>query len=667
MPNRLAAAHSPYLLQHAHNPVDWYPWGEEALEKAKRENKLILVSIGYAACHWCHVMERECFEDEEVAALMNQYFVNIKVDREERPDIDKVYMDAVMLMTRRGGWPLNAIALPDGRPIYGGTYFPKHHWTGVLQQVAQTWIQDPDRAETYAKELLSAIETLDTIDPTQPKGQIQRGEFEALMDSWVEEMDPEWGGRNVEANKFPLPQNNLLLLRSAYYLQDQRLLFLAENTLEKMAFGGIFDQIGGGFARYSVDPHWKVPHFEKMLYDNGQLLSLYAEAYRQQPRRLYQEVITRTVDFVARELTSPEGAFYASLDADSEGEEGRFYVWSFQEVQTLLGEDYRNFCDYYNILPGGNWEGRNIPFVLETEEEFAARWQLDETAFVASMAEGRKILREARERRVRPGLDHKILTSWNGLMIKGLIDAYQALGTDHYLHMAQRAATFFVDHMTDGQRLFRSFQGEGKIAVFLDDYGHMIEAFLALYQVTFDERWLVQAEKWQGYVDVHFYEGEMGLYTYTSDEEPTFVKRKIERQDDVIPSSNAVTAHNLFILGKLTGKSFYSLRAEEILHAMKGDILVSPSWHAKWMQLALQKIFPFYEVAVVGERALEYLSAIHEAYYPHKVTMGTQDASTLPLLKDKQPSETTIYVCEGYSCRLPVNKVEDAVRQLLNG
>ncbi|MEL6132747.1 MAG: beta-L-arabinofuranosidase domain-containing protein [Bacteroidota bacterium] len=368
-----------------------------------------------------------------------------------------------------------------------------------------------------------------------------------------------------------------------------------------------------------------------------------------------------------RALTSPHGAFYASLDADSEGEEGKFYTWSYQEIQDLLGADAQRFCDYYNILPGGNWEGKNIPFVLETEEDFAQRWQVDLSTFQASVQRGREVLLQARKRRIRPGLDHKILTSWNGLMIKGLVDSYQALGKKEYLTMAQKAAQFFIEQMTDGQRLFRSFEGEGKIAGFLDDYAHMIEAFLALYQVTFDEKWLQQAAAWQGHVDAHFYDAEMGLYTYTSDEEPVFVKRKIERQDDVIPSSNAVTAHNLFILGKLKGISFHTLRAEELLHMMKGDILVSPSWHAKWMQLALQKIFPFYEVAIVGEDALEYLSRIQEVYYPHKVTIGAESESTLPLLQDKKPTTTTVYVCEGYTCRLPVTSVEEAVSQIMNG
>lgn len=664
MPNRLISQTSPYLLQHAHNPVDWYPWGDEALEKAKQENKPMIVSIGYAACHWCHVMERESFEDEEVAQLMNQHFVCIKVDREERPDIDKIYMDAVMVMTGHGGWPLNAIALPDGRPIYGGTYFKKEQWMRALGQVATLFQQQPAQTEQYAVDLVNAMKRMDVVQEIDNKP-VMPSDLAKIQLEWMQQIDFKWGGRDVKANKFPLPVNNLFLLRAATLKQEEEMQQAVDVTLEKMAFGGIYDHLGGGFARYSVDPYWKVPHFEKMLYDNGQLLSLYAEAWLQHPRDLYKRVVYQTVDFVERELSSPEGGFYSSLDADSEGVEGKFYVWSYEEIESVLGEDARLFGDYYNAHPFGNWEGNNILFVLETETEFANRWKLDDEVFKSKMAECRTKLLAARASRVRPGLDDKVLTSWNALMLKGLVDAYLAFGEARFLEMALKSAHFIRENLTEGARLFRNYKaGTRTISAFLDDYANLIEAYLSLYQATFDAQWLHQAEVHLTHVLNHFSDEETGLFFYTSDEDPVLVRRKIERQDDVIPSSTSTIAKVLHTLGLILHKTDYMDRSLVMLQTLKADLIRNPAWHANWGQLMLRHIFPHYEVAITGSDAHRFRQELIQHYQPNRIFAGAVEENEVPILQDRFTDKTTIYVCEGNACQLPVQEVKKAVEMM---
>ncbi|RMG58180.1 MAG: thioredoxin domain-containing protein [Bacteroidetes bacterium] len=665
MPNRLIHESSPYLLQHAHNPVDWYPWGEEALTKARDENKLLLISIGYAACHWCHVMERESFEDEDIAALMNTHFVPVKVDREERPDIDKIYMDAVMLMTGRGGWPLNAIALPDGRPIYGGTYFPKDHWREVLLQIAQMHKQSPERSEQYAGNLTQAMQEMDVATPATGHSPISREMLAEAAAIWMEQIDFKWGGRDSSANKFPLPMNNLYLLRAAFLSGDARIEEAVSVTLEKMAYGGIYDHLGGGFARYSVDAYWKVPHFEKMLYDNGQLVSLYAEAWQRTGRERYRRVVYDTMDFVARELTSPEGGFYSSLDADSEGEEGKFYTWGYEEVAGLLGPDTRPFADYYNIHPFGNWEGRSVLFVLEEEDEFAERWKQEPEAFRALLARGRATLLEARTQRVRPGLDDKILSSWNGLMLKGAVDAYRIFGEARFLALALENGRFIRDRLTEGPRLWRSYkEGKATINAFLDDYANVIDGYIALYEVTFDEAWLSQAQIHLDHVLTHFHDEASPLLFYTSDEDPVLIRRKTERQDDVIPSSNAVLAGSLHRLGLLLDRADYRERAEAMLAVMQAELVKNPAWHARWGLLALCYAYPHYEVAITGPQAPAWRLEMERHYYPNRLFAGTVTGSNLPLLQDRMAEVSTIYVCEGHSCRLPVQSVAEAAAQM---
>lgn len=685
--NKLIHESSPYLLQHAQNPVHWYPWGQEALEKAQQEDKLILVSIGYAACHWCHVMEHESFEDEEVAKIMNEHFVCIKVDREERPDIDQIYMDAVVLITGQGGWPLNCFALPDGRPVSGGTYFPKERWKQALHQLATVYKNEKARVLEAAENLTEHIQNMGQLVKAEPAPFTQE-EIREMSDTWTRSMDLQFGGRQSQRNKFPLPMNNLFLLRAASLLASthgeedeivQRLLQAAHVTLQRMAFGGIYDQLGGGFARYSVDKYWKVPHFEKMLYDNGQLLSLYAAAYqatKKYPKdinSLYKRVVYQTIAFAKRELMSPEGGFYSSLDADSEGVEGKFYTWDYQEIVKILGEeDAKDFVAYYQVTPEGNWieahtqTATNVLFTLETEKTFAQREGKSILAFQQKMEESREKLMEYRHGRIRPGLDDKILASWNGLMLKGLVDAYRVLGEKSFLDLALKNANFLTEKMTDDYRLYRNYKdGKKSINAFLDDYANVIDALIALYQVTFDEKWLTWADGFLGHVQEHFYDKASGMYFYTSDEDDPLVSRKTETNDDVIPASNSVLAHALHALGLLMHNDDYRKAADQLLANIKADALKNPTWHANWALLMLKYAFPHHEVALMGKDALKTRMDFEFYFLPNTLYAGSETESSLPLLENRFTEELTIYVCQNFSCQLPVQDVEQAIGQMV--
>ncbi|MBA2407111.1 MAG: thioredoxin domain-containing protein, partial [Chitinophagales bacterium] len=434
--NHLIHESSPYLLQHAHNPVNWYAWNDETLKKARDENKLLLVSIGYSACHWCHVMEHESFEDEKTAQIMNEHFICIKIDREERPDIDQVYMTAVQLMTGRGGWPLNCIALPDGRPVYGGTYFPKEQWNDVLLNLANLYETDPEKAEEYADKLTTGIQQAEIVKSNTEKPEFSLSLLNETVAAWKGHFDTKEGGSDY-APKFPLPNNYRFLLRYAHEVKDEAVMKQVELSLRKMAFGGIYDQIGGGFARYSTDSLWKVPHFEKMLYDNAQLVSLYSEAYQATKEPLYKQVVYETLEWVKREMTNEEGAFYSALDADSESEEGKFYVWTKAELQQILGSDFNLFSDYYNVNRTGYWEHDNYILLRDkTDEEFAKENKMDFSALQKKIEELKVKMLDVREKRVRPGLDDKTLTSWNAMMMRGYADAYMVFGEKEFLDAA---------------------------------------------------------------------------------------------------------------------------------------------------------------------------------------------------------------------------------------
>lgn len=666
--NALIHESSPYLLQHAHNPVNWYPWGEEALKKAKDENKLIIVSIGYAACHWCHVMEHESFEDSLVAATMNEHFVSIKVDREERPDIDQIYMDAVQLMTGSGGWPLNCVALPDGRPIWGGTYFQKLQWISVLEQLSDLWENRPGEARRYAEQLTDAVAGMDTIVKVADLQPFHEADLNAILQPWRGTLDLVEGGPN-RAPKFPLPNNWLFLMRAEHYQPDTLLDKAIDLTLHKMAWGGIYDQLGGGFARYSVDRFWKVPHFEKMTYDNGQLVSLYCEAYRRKPEPLYKRVVYETLAYTQREMTSPEGGFYSSLDADSEGEEGKFYVWTKAEVDALLGPESAWFCEYYQVTAAGNWEhGNNVLITAMNPEDFAAQKGWTAADFLAKLDAAKLKLFAARAKRVRPGLDDKVLTSWNALMLKGYVDACRVFGEPGFLAAALKNAHFIETRLRDGDRLHRNYKaGKASINAFLDDYALLAEAYIALYEATLDPQWLTKARGLADYALAHFLDRERGMFYYTSDLDAKLIARKTELLDNVIPGSNSVMANVLFLLGHYFDQAAYHEIALQMLQNVRKDMPRYGSGYSNWGILMLRHLAPYYEVVVAGPQASAYVRELDRHYLPHVLLAGAAQASPdeLPLLADRfVKDETRVYVCENKVCQLPVNTVAAALPQL---
>ncbi|HLG02628.1 MAG TPA: thioredoxin domain-containing protein, partial [Bacteroidia bacterium] len=599
--NRLIHESSPYLLQHAHNPVDWFAWGNEALAKAKTENKLILISVGYSACHWCHVMEHESFEDEKVARIMNDLFVCIKVDREERPDIDQVYMTAVQLMTGHGGWPLNCFALPDARPLYGGTYFPNERWIEILLTLADLWKGEPEKCFQYANELTEGVKKADRLIADKVSEGINDKALGLSVEQWSARFDNTEGGP-ARAPKFPLPNNYFFLLRYAHLAKKENLLKHVRLTLDKMAMGGIYDQLGGGFTRYSTDMLWKVPHFEKMLYDNGQLVSLYSEAFRATKDPLYREIVFETLQFVARELTHESGAFFSALDADSEGEEGKYYVWSRESLEELLGDDFKWFGAYYNINMTGAWEGNYILLRREKDEEFAMKHGMTPEELKVKVARAKALLLPVRERRVRPGLDDKTLTSWNAIMLRGYVDAFETFGEDEFLLAALKNARFIVkNQLREDGGLWHSWKnGKSTINGFLEDYAFVIDAFLALYQVTFDEQWMQFAGKLSDYTLTHFDDAASGMFFFTSDQDAPLIARKTEIQDNVIPASNSVMARNLFYLGHFLGNTAYIERSARMLSLVQQDIIGYGGGYSNWMILQLHFEFPFREVAIVG-------------------------------------------------------------------
>lgn len=664
--NSLINENSPYLLQHAHNPVNWYPWGEEALAKARSENKPILVSIGYSACHWCHVMERESFENEEVAKIMNEFFVCIKVDREERPDIDQIYMDAVQMMTGSGGWPLNCFAMPDGKPFYGGTYFPVDNWVNVLQGIQNAWINEADKIKNVADQLVKGISESEIIVVKAEASQFAVADLETAFQQWKSEFDIHEGGNN-RVPKFPLPNSLQFLLRYYFFTKDQSALDHISLTLDKMAMGGIYDQVGGGFSRYSVDEIWKVPHFEKMLYDNGQLISLYAEAYQLTKNPDYKEVIQQTLEFVNRELSLPEGGFYSSLDADSEGVEGKFYVWEKSEVDQVLGSNSKLFCEYYGITESANWEEGNILMVQTDKKKLATKYKISEKEVNEQLEKGRSLLFKTREERIRPGLDNKSLTSWNALMLKGYVDAYKALGNEEYLNRAIENAEFIQNYLWKGEaHLYRNYKdGNSKINAFLDDYSFTIEAFVGLYQATFEEKYLHKANDLLQHVICHFSDDKSGMFFYTSDEDEALIARKMELLDNVIPSSNSSVAKSLFLIGTYLDKSTYIERSKQMLANVKPRLEKSISYHSNWGQLYFWLANPLIEIVVVGEDAVNQKRKIEELFLPNVLILGSKIESDLPLLQNRYVNgQTTFYLCKNHTCKLPVTKVDNLLNQL---
>lgn len=663
--NALINETSPYLLQHAHNPVDWNAWHPETLQKAAAEKKLILVSIGYAACHWCHVMEHESFEDSTVAAVMNAHFINIKVDREERPDVDQVYMNAVQLMTGSGGWPLNVVALPDGRPVWGGTFFRKDDWINILDQIAEMYRSQPGKLEEYAGRLEEGIKQMDLVQANTESQNFDLGLIDAGAKSWAAKFDREYGGKNG-APKFMMPVNFQFLLRYAYQTQNQETLDYVHLSLKKMAFGGVYDQVAGGFSRYSTDAFWHVPHFEKMLYDNAQMVSLYAQAYLQKPETLYKNIVYETLDFVNREMKNGAGGFYSSYDADSEGEEGKYYVWTKVELQKLLKGDFDNFSKVYNINDFGFWEGDKYVLIRKADDESLSKdLGISIEGLHTKMGHWKKILREAREKRTKPGLDDKTLTAWNALMVSGYVDAYKAFGEQEFLEASIRAAEFITKHQLrpDGG-LWRNYKnGKSNINAYLDDYAAAIGAFISLYEVTLDEVWLQQSKKWADYVYAHFYNPENQFFYYTSDLDHELVSRSIETSDNVIPSSNSMMAKNLFKLGYHFDEKTYLGTSAAMLHNILPVIgEAGAPWYSNWLDLMLNHTLPYYEVAISGPGAKAKMKNFNKTYMPNVVLAGSYKTSNLPLLENRfMDDETYVYVCQNYVCQLPTASVEKAL------
>ena len=667
--NHLANSTSPYLLQHANNPVNWYPWGTEALQKAKDENKLILVSIGYSACHWCHVMEHESFEDEKVAAVMNEFFVCIKVDREERPDVDQIYMSAIQLMSGRGGWPLNCFCLPDQRPIYGGTYFRKNDWSSLLFNLADFYKQKPAEAEEYAVKLTEGIRQYESVNFVKEEPDYTVADLELIINNWKKYFDKTEGGMGT-APKFPMPNNWICLIRYAHLSKDPEIAKAAMLTLHKMAFGGIYDHIGGGFARYSVDGRWHVPHFEKMLYDNAQLISLYSEAYTWQPDQLYANVVDEIITFSLRELTSPDFGFYSALDADSEGVEGKFYIFTKTQVEEILGGDAELFCIYYHITEDGNWEEEqsNVLFRREADEQLATKLGLTVNELLRQIAISRQRVFQARSTRVRPGLDNKILASWNGLMLKGLCDAYRAFNKPAYLATALKNAEFILDNLLDKDgRLSRVYKPAStnikKSEAFLDDYANIIDAFIALYEVTFNEEWLTHAKKLADGAVAHYYDTENGIFFFTADDDEQLIARKSEIMDGVTPASNSVMARNLKKLGLFFYYNNYTEISAQLLRNIAPHLARYGSSYSNWIMLLQEEIYGTYEIAITGGNAEGLRRELENNYIPNKIILGGKKGS-LPLLQDKFGAETQIFICRDKTCGLPVCSIEDALQQI---
>lgn len=669
--NSLINETSPYLLQHAHNPVNWYAWNKEVFELAKKEDKPVLVSIGYSACHWCHVMEHESFEDEPTAALMNDLFINIKVDREERPDVDQIYMTAVQLMTGRGGWPLNCIVLPDGRPIYGGTYFPKQQWQNILLNVADLWKKDRNKVLDYAAQLTEGVKRTELIVENKAPTDFTFEILRQTVNSWKLHFDAIEGGSDREP-KFPLPNNYQFLLRyattthSASVQQDrEEVMQHVELTLKKMAFGGIYDQVGGGFARYSTDKLWKVPHFEKMLYDNAQLVSLYSEAYLATENKLYKDIVYETIQFIQRELTSPEGAFYSALDADTEGEEGKYYVWTKAELQTVLGDKFELAAAYFNINSLGYWEHDNYVLMRNKSDiELAKRLNITTEQLKVEIQQIKKDLLLIREKRVKPGLDDKSLTSWNALMITGLIDAYTVFDEKFFLDAAVKNAELITTKQlkADGS-LWHSYKsGRSTINGFLEDYAFTIEAFVALYQATFKEEWLGSAKKLMDYCIAHFYDSKSGMFYFTSDIDAPLIARKIEVSDNVTPASCSSIAKSLFTLSHYYGNTNYLVMSKKMLNNVLPNIIPYGSGYSNWCMLLLHFTLPFYEVAIVGNHVDEKKKTFSKLYLPNVIFAGSSNASQIPLLQNRHvEGKTLIYICENSTCKKPVENINDAI------
>ncbi|QBA63837.1 thioredoxin domain-containing protein [Muriicola soli] len=662
--NALVHETSPYLLQHAHNPVNWVAWSDEALEKAREEEKLIIVSIGYSSCHWCHVMEEECFEDVEVAALMNENFINIKVDREERPDVDEVYMTAVQLMTGNGGWPLNVILLSNGKPLYGGTYHTKAQWMEVLTEVNTKYNNDKAGAEDYANRVAKGIAEVNFIPKVESEQPLPDNLLEQAMTRWKPQWDMEKGG-NQGREKFIIPANLDYLLDYARLTDDLESDVFVKNTLDNILLGGIYDHIGGGFFRYSTDPNWKVPHFEKMLYDQAQLISLYAKAYAIYKEPAYKDAVLQTIAFLEREMKGPDGGFYAAMDADSEGIEGAYYTWKEVELNRLLRDDFGLFAEYYSINPASSWEeDLYVLFKSQSDAEFAREHDITFAQLSSKKASWHQDLLAARKQRTMPRKDDKVITSWNALLISGLIDAYKAFDEEVLLDKAKGLFRSLKASAVSEDKVIHSYKnGSTREEGFLEDYAFLARTSFSLYETSLDTTYLDFTRKLMEEVESRFFEKETGMYQYNENND--LISRIIKIDDGVLPSPNAVVAENYLLLGHLNYDIKYLEKVDQMLMTISPRVLEAINNHSYWAKLMLSRIKPYYEIVVVGPDAELLSLEFHKLFLPNALVVGSLKSSNLALFKDRYVHEETyIYVCTNNTCKLPVKTVTEALQQL---
>ncbi|MEO6916097.1 MAG: thioredoxin domain-containing protein [Chitinophagaceae bacterium] len=677
--NHLINESSPYLLQHAHNPVEWFPWGEAALSKAKVENKPILVSIGYSACHWCHVMERESFENDETAAFMNEHFINIKIDREERPDLDHIYMEAVQAISGSGGWPLNVFLTTDCKPFYGGTYFPpvqaynRPSWMDVLAGVSKSYRENPgeilSQAENLTAHLLKSNSIGQSPEP-DTKFQFPLENNDRIFEQIMQAADRNQGGFG-RAPKFPQTFTIHYLLLYYHSTGNEESIKQALLSLDEMYLGGIYDQLGGGFARYSTDPGWLVPHFEKMLYDNALLMMVYADAYQITGREEYRQLIEHTVEFLQRDLASPKGGFFAALDADSEGVEGKYYVWDQSEIDRLLGEDALIFSKYYNVSRDGNWEGKNILHRTRYAEVFVQENGLDSKHFHQLVNESCRKLLENRNNRVKPQLDDKIILGWNALMITALCKGSAATGSKLMLDMAIRAEEFlrakFGDSLSGGY--FHTYKsGQARVPAFLDDYAFLIQSMIILQELTGDRQYLLRAKELAEFVIRNFMDDEKIFFFFTHEMQKDVVIRKKEVYDGAIPSGNSVMAWNLLYLSVIFDRAEWKETVVKMLNRIGETTLKFPTSFGNWAALIHKLTMGVSEIVVTGRDTREIHAKLLPIFMPNKVLqLSSIEDDQFPLLKQKSfADKAVIYLCKNYSCHAPVNDVDSLVRMIEN-
>lgn len=681
--NQLIHETSPYLLQHAHNPVNWYPWGKEALNKAKEEDKPIFLSIGYSACHWCHVMEQESFENEEIARLMNEHFINIKVDREERPDLDEIYMSAVQSITGQGGWPMSVFLTPDLQPFYGGTYFPPVDRYGmpgfptVLLSIARAYQSNRDEIVNSARELTSLLQQVATMTPSS--SELTYDAIEKAFQEMDRRFDSIHGGFRG-APKFPHSMDLSLLLRYFYKNKSQRALDMVELSLEKMARGGMYDQLGGGFHRYSTDAKWLIPHFEKMLYDNALLSRTYTEAYQVTKKPFYKRIVTEILEYVLREMTSPEGGFYSTQDADSEGGEGAFFVWTPQEIAKIVGEKHASMvCRYFGVESDGNFEHGSSVLHLPLEDASAAKlFDMPLDDFRRMIQEAKAKLFQAREQRVKPGRDEKILTDWNGLMISSLAYAGNALNQPRYIQAAERACEFILNRLRNEGLLLHTYKdGRAHTTGFLSDYSFFINGMLDLYEAGQSPRWLKESLVLTNTMIEHYWDESNGAFFFTTGGNEQLIVRIKNPMDNAIPSGNSLAALVLIRLAHMTGNMDYSRRAEQIIQVFSDGFTKYPTSFSQMLIGLDWLLSPVREIVLAAdtpEPLGEWQQALFHDFYPYKVVLYAFSSirdelvRCAPVVEGKLPSNGTpmAYVCERFACGQPVSSIDDLLAQLKN-